>query len=335
MKNVTGTTRRAMTDFDITSFVHELPGMAYRCQWNGTWSMEFVSLGCQTLTGYSCEQLIGETARPWNALIHPDDVAWVSEAIRSAIHGERPFQLVYRVHTRTGIERWVQEDGRGISMPGDDPFYLEGFVSDITARKHAERSLTDANATINRLIREDPLTGLANRRALEERIIPAMSYARRWEQPLSIIMADLDRFKNVNDKHGHLTGDQVLVSFAQRLQISCRIEDLLVRFGGEEFHPPAAQHRTGTSSHSCGTIARASRAGHTTCSRSCYRQLRRHPVRPGRHKGQLHLPSRSGHVSGEGERAQPRRSPVPSVNPSESRNSVRSLRSEVRRKTPT
>ena len=237
MKNVTGTTQRvrAMTDFDITSFVHELPGMAYRCQWNGTWSMEFVSLGCQTLTGYSCEQLIGETARPWNALIHPDDVAWVSEAIRSAIHGERPFQLVYRVHTRTGIERWVQEDGRGISMPGDDPFYLEGFVSDITARKHAEESLTDANATINRLIREDPLTGLANRRALEERIIPAMSYARRWEQPLSIIMADLDRFKNVNDKHGHLTGDQVLVSFAQRLQISCRIEDLLVRFGGEEF----------------------------------------------------------------------------------------------------
>lgn len=92
-----------------------------------------------------------------------------------------------------------------------------------------------ANTIINKLIREDPLTGLANRRALEEHIVPAMSYARRSDQPLSVVMADLDRFKAVNDRHGHLTGDQVLVSFAQMLQVECRTEDLIARFGGEEF----------------------------------------------------------------------------------------------------
>ena len=76
MKNATTTPERVreMTDFDITSLLHDLPGMAYRCQWNGTWEMEFVSLGCQSLTGYSCEEPVGNRDRPWISLIHPDDV---------------------------------------------------------------------------------------------------------------------------------------------------------------------------------------------------------------------------------------------------------------------
>lgn len=225
---------KKLNRFDIQSLVNNLPGMAYRCRWSGAWGMEFVSNGSKALTGYAPDELIN-AEHAWVKLLHPDDLKRVYEEIRTALDQERPFQLVYRIYTRTGAEKWVLEDGRGVSRPGDDPFYLEGFVADITARKHAEESLAEANATINQLMREDPLTGLANRRALEDNLTRAMSFARRWKQPLTMIMADLDHFKNVNDEFGHLTGDQVLVSFAQLLKVSCRMEDLVTRFGGEEF----------------------------------------------------------------------------------------------------
>ena len=220
--------------FDVRSLVNNLPGMAYRSRWNGTWGMEFVSHGSKALTGYAPDELI-DAEDAWVQLIHPDDLVRVREEVRIALEKERPFQLVYRVHTRTGTEKWVLEDGRGVSPPGEVPFYLEGFIGDITARKHAEESLAEANEAINKLTREDPLTGLANRRALEDNLTRAMSFAKRWKQPLSMVMVDLDHFKRVNDEFGHLAGDQVLISFAQLLKMSCRLEDLATRFGGEEF----------------------------------------------------------------------------------------------------
>ena len=127
------------------------------------------------------------------------------------------------------------EEGRVVSKPDEACVRLEGFISDITARKQTEMSLREANETIGRLIREDPLTGLANRRALEENMVRAISFAQRWKHPLAMIMADIDYFKTVNDRYGHLTGDQVLVSFSRLLKISSRIEDIVARFGGEEF----------------------------------------------------------------------------------------------------
>ena len=169
---------KKLNRFDIQSLVNNLPGMAYRCRWSGAWGMEFVSNGSKALTGYAPDELIN-AEHAWVKLLHPDDLKRVYEEIRTALDQERPFQLVYRIYTRTGAEKWVLEDGRGVSRPGDDPFYLEGFVADITARKHAEESLAEANATINQLMREDPLTGLANRRALEDNLTRAMSFARR------------------------------------------------------------------------------------------------------------------------------------------------------------
>jgi PAS domain-containing protein len=120
MKNMSETTRhvRAMTDFDLTTLVHTLPGMAYRCQWNRSWAMEFVSLGCQALTGYSCEELVGDATEPWHSLVHPEDMENVLDGIRAAITDEKPYQLAYRIVTREGLERWIQEDGRSVSMPG-------------------------------------------------------------------------------------------------------------------------------------------------------------------------------------------------------------------------
>jgi diguanylate cyclase (GGDEF)-like protein len=81
----------------------------------------------------------------------------------------------------------------------------------------------------------DPLTGIANRRIFLESLGGAISFAQRHQAPLSIIMADLDHFKSVNDTFGHDAGDQVLQAFAILMVEDSRQEDLVARFGGEEF----------------------------------------------------------------------------------------------------
>lgn len=97
------------------------------------------------------------------------------------------------------------------------------------------RELKQANETIERLARTDGLTGLANRRTLDEVIRREIARAPRQEQPLSIIMGDLDRFKSINDQYGHQAGDQVLASAAAVFSQNSRPYDFAARYGGEEF----------------------------------------------------------------------------------------------------
>ena len=82
---------------------------------------------------------------------------------------------------------------------------------------------------------KDPMTGVYSRATLGQRLHEEIDRARRYEIPLSIIMLDLDHFKSVNDAFGHLRGDQVLISFAQRLRNAIRKSDLIYRYGGDEF----------------------------------------------------------------------------------------------------
>ena len=96
-------------------------------------------------------------------------------------------------------------------------------------------ALEEANATIRRLMNQDSLTKLANRRGLEETLERAISFARRTAQPLCLVLCDIDHFKAINDTFGHVAGDEVLSSFARVLDNSCRREDTAARFGGEEF----------------------------------------------------------------------------------------------------
>jgi diguanylate cyclase (GGDEF)-like protein len=102
-----------------------------------------------------------------------------------------------------------------------------------------KKRLRDANAVLVRqleaLTRTDPLTGAANRRALDETLSREHTRARRYDLSLSVIVADLDHFKRVNDEHGHATGDEVLKAFVQRAAEVLRESDGLFRTGGEEF----------------------------------------------------------------------------------------------------
>ena len=81
----------------------------------------------------------------------------------------------------------------------------------------------------------DALTGAFNKRYLLESLQREIARSRREKSPLAVVMMDIDRFKNTNDTHGHLVGDQVLREFGQRLLSLCREDDLFARYGGEEF----------------------------------------------------------------------------------------------------
>ncbi|HSM91758.1 MAG TPA: GGDEF domain-containing protein [Anaeromyxobacteraceae bacterium] len=82
---------------------------------------------------------------------------------------------------------------------------------------------------------QDPLTGLYNRRMLDERLEVELAAAKRHDRLVALLMVDVDRFKAINDAHGHLAGDEVLRMVARTLRATVRQEDLVARFGGEEF----------------------------------------------------------------------------------------------------
>ncbi|MGC8842189.1 MAG: diguanylate cyclase, partial [Candidatus Sumerlaeaceae bacterium] len=102
-------------------------------------------------------------------------------------------------------------------------------IRDALETIRAQRDMMEALALL------DPLTGVYNRRALEGRLRDEFERACRYRRPLSLIFFDLDHFKRVNDRYGHDVGDEVLRSFARRLQEFLRTSDIVARYGGEEF----------------------------------------------------------------------------------------------------
>jgi PAS domain S-box-containing protein len=124
----------------LTTLISNLPGMAYRCRNDHDWKMEFVSEGCLVLTGYRPEELIGNEKVSYGELIHPEDREAVWIEVQTALGEARPFQMTYRIRTVTG-EKWVWEQGQGVSNPEGEVIALEGFITDITERVMAQRNL--------------------------------------------------------------------------------------------------------------------------------------------------------------------------------------------------
>ncbi len=92
-----------------------------------------------------------------------------------------------------------------------------------------------ANAKLSELATTDALTGLPNRRAFDDRLVSEFASARRTLRPLSVMLLDVDNFKQHNDRFGHDAGDATLRQFAKLLRQASRVYDLVARYGGEEF----------------------------------------------------------------------------------------------------
>jgi diguanylate cyclase (GGDEF)-like protein len=116
-----------------------------------------------------------------------------------------------------------------------EPPELVARVAAAAQMKKLQDELRRRNADLDRMSRTDGLTGLFNRRHLDEELLRQYSVSRRNRTPVSVLLLDIDHFKKVNDTYGHLAGDQVLQEFARRLKAEVRLEDIAGRWGGEEF----------------------------------------------------------------------------------------------------
>lgn len=128
----------------------------------------------------------------------------------------------------------VQYDG----LPEDDPLQLEHRESFLrTMTEHVALAMSNARLRENLRTQasRDPLTGLVNRRFTEEAFEREISRCRRRSKPIAVFMIDIDHFKHFNDKHGHEAGDLALKLVADTLAKSVRLEDVVCRYGGEEF----------------------------------------------------------------------------------------------------
>ena len=116
-----------------------------------------------------------------------------------------------------------------------EPAELVARVSAALRVKRLQDELRLRNAELEAMSRTDALTGLPNRRHLQEQLVGAGSLARRHGHTMGVVMIDVDHFKRVNDELGHASGDLVLREVAQRVASACRLEDVAGRWGGEEF----------------------------------------------------------------------------------------------------
>lgn len=129
----------------LETLLKNLPGMAYRCFNRKYWPMEFVSEGCYALCGYDRRDL-EEQRVLWGTFTHPDEIERVEKTILDAVEKGEPFELEYRIITRSKNIKWVWERGRVVSSNGSNEIVLEGLITDITDRKQTETALVEAEA---------------------------------------------------------------------------------------------------------------------------------------------------------------------------------------------
>lgn len=176
--------------------------------------------------------------RTWVDALHPDDRKSVLARHGKSLEERLPLSAQYRiVRPCDRQQRWVQVWGEfeGQATPGSNA-WLTGTVQDITERKQTEEQLASYRAALETQVRMDPLTLVANRRALDETLASECKRALRGGAPLALLMIDVDHFKAYNDHYGHVQGDQCLRQVAQALSASVGREgEMVARYGGEEF----------------------------------------------------------------------------------------------------
>ena len=132
----------------IATLLGNLQGMAYRCLNDKNWTMEYVSEGGVELTGFNPEDLICNNKISYNQLIHPDDQEMVWNKIQKALRKNQSFKLSYRINTKDKKEKWVFEQGIGIYSSDGKLIALEGFITNITERKHAEQEIRKLSRSV-------------------------------------------------------------------------------------------------------------------------------------------------------------------------------------------
>jgi diguanylate cyclase (GGDEF)-like protein/PAS domain S-box-containing protein len=178
--------------------------------------------------GHSLEEM---RAKPFIEWVHPDDRERTEAEAAALFAGGGRMSFENRYRAKDGSWHWL----RWSSQLSADESMVYARAADITELKRIEAERERLLGEVQDLARRDALTGLPNRRALDELLPREMARARRSRSPLCVALVDIDHFKAYNDAHGHLAGDEVLREAAIAWDSALRGEDTIVRFGGEEF----------------------------------------------------------------------------------------------------
>ncbi len=210
----------------------------------------------EIFTGPGIEALLGgpipdgvDPARAWDAAVHPDDYERQANVGSGHRGGGGPVSVEYRVVGYDGVTRWVLDRMWPWPVTPDGRLIYDGVVTDVTelhqttdalhaallVAQSANLEIAQSRAVAEQQARTDDLTGLRNRRDFAERLERHLTRAAYDQRPIGLLLIDIDFFKQINDWHGHGAGDQLLTAFSGRLRDATRPDDLVARWGGEEF----------------------------------------------------------------------------------------------------
>ena len=201
-----------------------VPVASYRWEAGQAGRCLYVSPQIEAMLGYPPAQWMSDPEL-WLQRIHPDDRARVmADEGEAKKTGELDNE--YRFLHADGHIVWVRDQARWVVDESGEALF-EGVFADVTERKQAELELTHT-------AQHDPLTGLVNRRQFTRQLEQQLARAG-GAASCAVLFVDIDRFKLVNDGHGHEAGDELLREAGRRLQTALRENDVLSRFGGDEF----------------------------------------------------------------------------------------------------
>jgi diguanylate cyclase (GGDEF)-like protein/PAS domain S-box-containing protein len=198
--------------------------------------IRYVNHAMQTLSGYPKADLL---AHPLDLLLPGAMAALHTEYVHRFTAGAKPSAVLgqvreFAIRHRSGKLIPIEMKALDLGMH-EGTRYFGAFIEDLRDRRRLEERHAALLARLEQQAMTDPLTDIANRRAFEEEAAQMMARAQRSGSLVAVGIADIDRFKEINDAHGHPVGDVVLREVARRMVQAARATDLVARIGGEEF----------------------------------------------------------------------------------------------------
>ncbi|BBN59780.1 sensor domain-containing diguanylate cyclase [Hydrogenovibrio marinus] len=218
----------------MTSFVEFLPAVLfeYALETDGSRELIYISPKSLDVLGYAQEDFLEDMDTFWR-LTHPDDLAQKDE-VDGQDENTSAFDTKV-VHPSKG-EIWIRVTTKPTDRKKGDAVIWGGYIFDVTDSKVQEAELERLNTKFERISTSDGLTGVLNRRAFDESMHKEWKRALRDDTELSLIIVDIDHFRNYNIGYGHLAGDDCLKVVANTLsKVVKRSSDIVARYGGEKF----------------------------------------------------------------------------------------------------